>query len=310
MTNRIAGQVINIVKLKGGKSWKIDKPVSDKQRVVYQKPTNLSQLIRMSCVRKAEDFHQEAIEGSNLVTSQSRFFFDMPESMMLPSLFNGTNPKATFHQLPPSIRVVKEDSKEWRLAGQSPIAGVCDVTYYIEALFSLKGKAGCEVRREIIVMPVAEQPPPMEPEDLNKEYQLFSSSTLGTFWRRKKAMTISISSLEPRPLVFGGSKRKSRIPGTQLQLKFSTRRLLSSNSMENFAQPQIADCELTITLEATTYFLEHEEDSVMSFAEARKSPFAVVKTARFNMQRRKFRMLNWKRGAEVTCEAPLYISHI
>jgi hypothetical protein len=177
------------------------------------------------------------------------------------------------------------------------------VAYYIESRFFLKGRVICNVNREIMMMPAAEPPPPIEPDDLRNEYQLSASSVLGISWRRRQTMAISISSYEPRPLIFGDPSAGNDLPSTELLLQFSTRQLATGNEPEDLA-PEISDCELTITLEAITYFLQREEYSVLSFTEAHDTPFSVVKTTKFKTQRRKFRGLNWKKAKHTDCKCP------
>jgi hypothetical protein len=256
----------------------------------------------MSAVKVAKDFQVSSVQKGRVVTSQSQFCFEMPETKMLPSLFNGAETEGGFHSLPPSIRIVEAVSNKWRAAGQSTTSGVCDVAYYIEARLFLKSRVICDASREIIVMPVAETPPPIEPEDLRNEYRLFASSPMGVSWRRKHAMTISMSTLEPQPLIFGDSKMTDVVPSTELLLRFSARQMLAGDALEELTKPEITDCDLTIILEATTYFLQREENSVLSFAEAQNTPLSVVKTARFKTQKQKFRSLNWRRSKEVNCE--------
>jgi hypothetical protein len=94
-------------------------------------------------------------------------------------------------------------------------------------------------------------------------------------------MTISISPCEPRPLIFPASNADNELPSTELLLRFSTRQILTGNESEDLEKPDITDCWLTIILEATTYFLQHEKDSVMSFTEARDTLFSVVKRTRY-----------------------------
>jgi hypothetical protein len=256
----------------------------------------------MSVVKVAQDFQGSSVQNGGAVTSQSEFYFEMPETKMLPSLFNRAETEDGFQSLPPSIRIVEASSKKRRAAGQSTTLGICDITYYIEARLFLKGRMTCDASREIIVMPVTETPPPIEPEDLRNEYRLFASSPMGISWRRRHDMTISISSLEPRPLIFEASKQTDVVPSTHLLLRFSTQQILTGDASEELTKPEIANCDLTITLEATTYFLQYEEHSVLSFAEAQNTPFSVVKTARFKTQRQNFRLLDWKRSSDVNCK--------
>ncbi|KAN0110793.1 hypothetical protein V8E51_007180 [Hyaloscypha variabilis] len=221
-------------------------------------------------------------------------------SITLPLVFNGMDMKSGSQQLPPSIRIIQPASKKSSISSHRSTPRVCDVAYYIEARLFLKGHFVCEASREIILMPVAVMPPPIEPGDLKNEYRLFTSSELGTSWRRKHSLMVSISSSEPRPLSFSISSAKDEVFSTELVLAFSARPIPSDNETENLARTEVTECNLAITLEATTYFLRHEEESVISVVEARDTPFSVVKTAKFKSQRMKVRLLNWDRAKSTT----------
>jgi hypothetical protein len=219
-------------------------------------------------------------------------------------MFNEADMKCGFQQLPPSIRIVQGATTKSKITSQGSTHGVCDVAYYIETRLFLKGQLVSGASREIMVMPIAVTPPPIEPGDLVNEYRLFATSSLSTSWRRKHAITVSISSSEPRALVFESARLKDGgvtadcIPTTELLLNFSARQTLNGDSCDDIIKPEIRDCDLTLALEATTYFLRHEEHSVLSITEARNIPFSVVKTTRFKSQRLKVRLLNWKRVNE------------
>jgi hypothetical protein len=255
----------------------------------------------MSCVKSRKDFKQTSTKRS--MASQCSFCFEIPGSITLPLVFNGMDIKSGSQQLPPSIRIIQPALKKSSVSSHRSTPRVCDVAYYIEARLFLKGHLVCEASREIILMPVAVMPPPIEPGDLKNEYRLFTSSELGISWRRKHGLMVSISSSEPRPLSFSIPSAKDEILSTELVLAFSARPMLSDNETENLARPEVTECNLAITLEATTYFLRREEESVLSVVEARDTPFSVVKTAKFKSQRMKIRLLNWDRAKSTTCRS-------
>ena len=211
--------------------------------------------------------------------------------------------KCGFQQLPPSIRIVEAMSNKSLIASQSLTPGVCDVAYYIDARFFLKGHVVRETTREIMVMPVTETPPPIDPGDLRNEYRLLASSPIGISWRRRRPLTVSISSSEPLPLNFEASRAKEDLPLTELLITFSARHLPSEGDSTVLAQPEITECDLTITIEATTYFLRNEEHSVLSISEAFDTPFSVVKTTKFKPQRLRVRFLNWEKAKEPSCKS-------
>jgi hypothetical protein len=218
---------------------------------------------------------------------------------MVPSLFDGTEMQHRFQELPPSIRVVQSTSKKSSIAGCGRTPMVCDVAYFIEIRLFLKGRAVCEATREIMVMPVAETPPPIDPEDLRNEYCLFASSPLGISWRRRHCLMVSVASLEPQSLLFNSASAKEYLSSTELLLTFSVRQMLADNDSWYFAKPEITNCDITITLEATTYFLPQEEQSVLSVSEARDRQYSVVKMSKFKTQSLKFRSLKWDKAHEL-----------
>jgi hypothetical protein len=260
----------------------------------------LAKLVQMSCVKLLEDFRQNPSKDSNLISNETSFFFDIPEFITLPSL-HGTDSKEALQPLPPSIRVIKKASNEWLVGKRS---GVCDVTYHVEAKFFLNGRSVTEWRREILVMPVGEAPPPTDPEDLKKEYTLSATSSLGPFWSRKRGVVLSGSSAEPQPFVIQATTRKSLIPGTDLMFNFSTRSMIDRCVDPGFSKPQFTACEIIITMEAMTYFQEHEQDSVMSLAEARSNQLAVLKTMKFQPQIRKMSLGRWQKTGEALSKLP------
>jgi hypothetical protein len=87
---------------------------------------------------------------------------------------------------------------------------------------------------------------------------------------------------------------KDEYGSTEVLLNFKTRGMLDENG--ELIDPQLSDCEFMITLEAVTYFLGHEQESVMSVAEALQSPLAVLKKTTYKKRRRKMQL---KRGVRV-----------
>src|ERR1700744_1649498 len=104
-------------------------------------------LVRMSCVKTVSDFQQIALEGTSHVAHQTGFFFNMPESIMLPS-YEKNMPQS----LPPSIRVQKPVVHVEQENYRSTVSGNCDVSYHIEARALMGGQLVCHTSREIIVI--------------------------------------------------------------------------------------------------------------------------------------------------------------
>jgi len=256
----------------------------------------------MSSVKSGKDFEQASTK--RCVNFASTFCFTMPDSVMLPSILEGMDMKRGSQRLPPSIRVIQPASKKSSIASHSSIPEICDVVYCIEARLFLRGHLVSQAVREIILMPVAAIPPPTEPGDFQNEYRLFTSSGLGTRWRRGNSSTVSMYSSEPRPLLFGIPDAKEEILPSQLVLGFSARQMFRSTDFETLERPpDITECNLTITLEATTYFLRDEAESILSIMEACNTPFAVIKTTKFKCQRLKFQFLTWNRARDSTCRS-------
>jgi hypothetical protein len=250
----------------------------------------------MSYVKIADDFKQLPSEGASNTTHQASFFFDVPEHITVPSF-----EKVFTHQLPPSIRVVKTaSSTEFPENCRAAIAGHCDITYHIEARISRRGKVVCYTRREIILMPTTETPPPLDPGDLKHDYRLLTALSLGSFWKPKKTISITVSSKEPRPVVFPYLKGEWASGNTEVLLDFKARKTFDDE--DSFLEPPVTECELMITLEAITYFLEHETDQVLSIAETRRCPCAILKRKRFKTQKRKVKLEGWKRVNDGACE--------
>ncbi|KFZ18648.1 hypothetical protein V501_01097 [Pseudogymnoascus sp. VKM F-4519 (FW-2642)] len=251
-------------------------------------------LILMSCVKVANEFQRIDLGNPHTLTYQTRFFFDIPDSTTLPSSYgNGTS-----QRLPPSMRVVKSDfisAATEEIHNGGSLAGTCDVTYRIVARFFAGGRQKCDASREIILMPVEDIPPPIDPEDFGEEYRLVAAASLRLSWRSRKSVTVVISSMEPRPLTCPNCK--GGCESTEVLLQLKTGGLLDGSSERVFVDAQLIDCEVQINLEAVTYFSGHEQAAVMSMVEALQSPFVVLKKAS-----RVFRMGNNGLG---DCHSPV-----
>jgi hypothetical protein len=213
---------------------------------------------------------------------EADFFFDVPEFVTLPS-------DGAFlpQELPPSISVSK--------CGRHAVAGNCDVSYFVEARILIGDKLVCYSSREILVLPATEIPPPLDPADLKNEFRMTGSSELGALWSSTRSTTILVTSAEPRPLVFPTAK--GEYGSTAVILNFKTRGSYIESEIN--AEPQLTDCHVVITLEAITYFLEHECQSMMSMEEALESPQTVLKKTTFKTERRHIRLGNWKKGRHI-----------
>ena len=256
----------------------------------------------MSCVKLADDFDRTCHEGSSILTYFTSFFFDVPESIALPLVPKETKKKES-RPLPPSIRVVKSDSKAYPAYMQNCVMGSCDIVYWVEARISATRRPICNISREIIVMPVSDMPPPLDYVALGKEYQLSAMSATGPFWRRKKDATLSVCSREPQPLVFG--HRKDNMVDTELFLNFS-RSLLKMNNVD--CLHQLTHCEIVITLVATTYFVGYEEERILSLAEAKDSPLVAWKKTQYKMPKRRLKLANWKKVKGGTGTAAIHLN--
>ena len=238
----------------------------------------------MSCIKLAADFEQVQLEDSLTTAYKTDFFFEIPEFITLPP-----DDECLPHKLPPSIRVVK--------SALHVVRGTCDVVYYIEARVLRRMHLVSHASREIIIIPTAEIPPPLEPGDLKKEFQLTAASSFGSFWNPAKSVTVVASSSEPRPLIF--PTKKGEYGSTELHLNFKMRSILGDDG--EITGPQLTACEVMITPEAVTYFLEHEQESVMSMAEALQSPVTVLKRTTFKTKKRNVRLTEWRKGRVINC---------
>jgi hypothetical protein len=252
----------------------------------------------MSCAKTVSDFQQIALEGTSHVAHQTSFFFNIPESIMLPS-YEKNMPQ----NLPPSLRVRKPVVCAEQGNNRTTVSGNCDVSYHIEARALMRGQLVCHTSREIIVIPLTGIPPPVEPGDLKREYLLAAASSPRSCWRPNKSATVVISCIEPRPLVFPTNEEDCG--STEVQLNFRTRGELNENS--GMIGPQLEDFEILITLEAITYFLEREQQSVMSVAEVLQSPTAVLKKTRYKTKSWKMHLTGWTKGREIACKYAITI---
>lgn len=255
-------------------------------------------IVRMSCVKLAEDFCQISSGDPSLILSETSFFFDIPNLITYP-LLHGTSKKEAFRPLPPSIRVIKKISSEWKTR---KILGVCDIMYHVVAKFFLRGRRVTESKREIILMPIGKIPPPIDPDALMKEYTLSTTSSSGSFWKRERDFTLSISSTEPLAFVIQATTGKSVLSGTDLTLNFTARSVLDGRRIDRLSAHLFTICEIVITLEATTSFQEQEQESVLSLAETRVNKLAILKMTKFKPQIHKMRLGHWRKSAEMLCE--------
>ncbi|KFZ07006.1 hypothetical protein V501_06856 [Pseudogymnoascus sp. VKM F-4519 (FW-2642)] len=205
----LQGEVQSIIRLSSGSYCKIKKP-----------------LILMSSVKVANEFEQIDAEDPHTVTYQTEFFFDIPDFTTLPSSHGNNTPK----RLPPSMRVVKSDfisAATAEIHNSGSIAGTCDVTYKIAACVFAGGRLKSDASREIILMPIEDKPPPLEPEDFGKEYRLVGATSLRPSWGLRKSLMVVVSSMEPRPLTF--SNREEGCESTEVLLHLKTEGLSDGN---------------------------------------------------------------------------------
>ncbi|KFY48494.1 hypothetical protein V495_01308 [Pseudogymnoascus sp. VKM F-4514 (FW-929)] len=269
-------------------------------------------LILMSCVKVANEFQPVDVGNPHTLKYQTEFFFNIPDFTTLPSLYG----KSIAQRLPPSIRVVKSDfisAATTETHNGSSHASTCDITYKIVARVFLDGRLKCNTTREIILMPVEDIPPPLEPEDFGKEYRLVAATSLRLSWRSRKSVTVVISSVEPQPLIFPSCKEGCE--STEVLLHLKTRGLLDGSNERAFVEAQLTDCEVRINLEAVTFFSGHEQKAAISIVEALKSPAVVLKKTRYTPNRTKLRLGKWSKGQEIAwrsleeddLEAPAYV---
>lgn len=260
----------------------------------------------MSCVRVADDFQQLCLEEQCATTRWTDFFFDMPDFITVPTYEKGRE-----HQLPPSIRVVKAvHSTELPYYNRGVVAGNCDVIYHIEAKILKANKVVGVTQREIIVMPCTEPPPPLDTEDLLKEYQLHAASSMGSFWNPKKRIAVTVLSKEPRPVILPTTKGQSPPTSTEVLLNFTTQKICDGDVEGVQLEPPFTECEVVVTLEAITYFVEHEKARVMSVTEAENCPFTILKRRQFKPQTRKLKLTGWERIDGGVCKSSKWNSSV
>jgi hypothetical protein len=261
----------------------------------------------MSCVKVANEFQRVDVGNPHTLKYQTEFFFNIPGSTTLPSLYGNS----IAQRLPPSIRVVKSDfisAATTETHNGSSHASTCDITYKIVARVFLGGRLKCNTTREIILMPVEDIPPPLEPEDFGKEYRLVAATSLRLSWRSRKRVTVVISSVEPQPLIFPSCKEGCE--STEVLLHFKTRGLLDGSNERAFVEAQLTDCEVRINLEAVTFFSGHEQKAAISIVEALKSPAVVLKKTRYTPNRTKLRLGKWSKGQEIACKSAVTQSNL
>lgn len=237
----------------------------------------------MSCVKVTADFREIDVGDSLDTWYKTDFFFNIPEFLTLPS-----DEECLRYKLPPSIRVMK--------SARHMASGTCDVIYKIEARILRLEKRVCSSSREVIIIPATRIPPPLDPEGLKKEYQLTAEWTLGSPWSSKRSITVFASSMEPPPLVF--PTNKGEYGSTKALLNLKTRAITGDN--RELLGPRLSECEVVVNLEAVTYFLGHDEESVMSVAEALQSPLVVLKKTAYKKERRKIQLGAWRESSKIT----------
>ena len=248
----------------------------------------------MSYIKVAGDFQQISTDASHTAIYRTSFFFDIPEFILLPSSEDSSR-----QSLPPSMRVEKSISDGSRKSSSTTNTSICDISYHIEALVFTCGRQACSTSREVIILPASDIPAPLAPEDLKGEYQLFSSSSLGSLRKGHRGATVVVSSAEPRPLVL--PSKEGDIGSTELFLDFKTRVESYASNDAAFLATQLSECEVSITLNAITYFSARKLTSVMSVAEAMQSPLVVLKPTKYEMGKRKLQLKEWRRGREIAC---------
>ena len=249
----------------------------------------------MSYIKVAGDFQQISTDASHTAIYRTSFFFDIPEFILPPSSEDSSR-----QSLPPSMHVEKSISDRTRKSYSTTNTSICDISYHIEARVLTCGRQACSTSREVIILPASDIPAPLAPEDLKGEYQLFSSSSLGWLRKGQKSATVVVSSAEPRPLVL--PSKEGDIGSTELFLDFKTRVKSNANNDAAILATQLSECEVSITLNAVTYFSARKLTSVMSVAEAMQSPLVILKPTKYEMGKRKLQLKEWRRGREIACK--------
>lgn len=256
-----------------------------------QDPNMVLKLVLMSIVKVVEDFTNISEDASGTLVQRTSFFFDLPAIITLPS------PKGDIiRNLPPSIRVLHTGSS---YSNKHP--STCDVSYGIIARVFADGRLASDVQREIILMPTTEIPPPQEPEDFKNEYNLNETLVIGLQSWSKRCITVVVSSVEPRPIVFptdgyGGS--------TDIILHFTARLLSNKISDQVRLVSQLSNCKVSSTLHAATYFLAHEQTSAMSLSEASRSSSVILKLTNYDLDKSTLPLNQWSKSSSVPGMVP------
>jgi hypothetical protein len=145
-----------------------------------------------------------------------------------------------------------------------------------------------------------ETPPPLDPEDLQYEYLLSARSSLRSFWKAKNSLAVSVSSKEPPPVVFPSLKGHCGAIGTKLLFDFKARQMYDMAA--SLVEPPVTECEVMVTLEAITYFLEQEKERVLSITETQKDSRVLLKRSTFKTRKRKLKLEGWTRAIDTSCE--------
>lgn len=246
----------------------------------------------MLCVIVAESFQQIATGASHTILNQASFFFNIPEHISIPSDQTGVA-----QNLPPSMRVLQYHQHVAAGIFSKEAMNSCDISYHLRARGFRGGRQVCQTRQEVIIMPVTDLPPPLAPEDFKGEFQLLATWQLKPHLKQKENIQLTVSSLEPRPIVFPVSERETG--STDVLLYFETGMLAKKIDEKAYVETHLRDCRVSITLNATTYFLAQEQLPVMSTAELVQSSSAFFKKTKYKMKRRKMQ-LKWENSHDTT----------
>jgi hypothetical protein len=103
---------------------------------------------------------------------------------------------------------------------------------------------------------------------------------------------VSILTREPKPIVMGSPKSDER--GTEIVLVFTYH--TPGTFLKDEVEPAFGKCQVTATLEATTYWTIGEHAFPLSTPEICRHPLAMLKTRRFKSQKRTIKLDPWKRA--------------